>query len=158
MAEGNIHKALKKKALFYLKGKVTDIVANEVKFRNIRCIADAVGINLKRKEVRIVEVKATRADYFRDTKLFDEQTTYHKHAHYVYIMTPCGLIEPDELPSGYGLLWVDDDGEITVAKNPVKNKGALKTRFETTLKRTVRRLTNALLYEEEQAEPMKVSQ
>lgn len=149
MAEGAVHKELKKHALFYLKDKVVDIVANEVKFRNIRCIADAVGINLKRKEIRIIEVKATREDYFRDTKLFDEKTSYHKHAHYVYIMTPHALIAPGELPEGYGLLWVHNNGVIEVAKKPTKNKEPLKTRYETTLKRAVRRLSNALLYKKE---------
>lgn len=149
MAEGLVHKELKQVALFYLKKQVVDIVANEVKFHNIRCIADAVGINLKRKEIRIIEAKATREDYFRDVKLFDEKTTYFKHAHYVYIMTPENLIEPHELPPGYGLLWVNQDKEVSVAKKPTKNKETLKTRFETTLKRTVRRLSNALLYQKE---------
>ena len=53
----------------WLKEKVTDIVAREVKYKNIRSVADAVGINIKRKEVRIIEVKATKADYIRDEKL-----------------------------------------------------------------------------------------
>lgn len=146
MAESKTHQRLKTCALHYLKDKVVDIVANEVKFRNIRCIADAVGLNLKRKEVRIIEVKASRADFLRDTKLFQEKTSYFHHAHYVYLMTPTGLIQPEEVPFGYGLLWVDENDVVTVAKKPIKNKEKLRTRFETILKRSVRRLSNQLLY------------
>ena len=146
MAEGSIHKQLKKQAVLFLKEKVIDIVADEVKFKNIRCIADAVGINLKRKEIRIVECKATREDFFRDKKLFCEKTTYHKHAHYVYILCPEALISPEEVPEGYGLLY-SNINDITVVKRPAKNKEVLKTRFDTTMKRTVRRLTNAYVYQ-----------
>ena len=106
MTESILHKHLKKQALFYLKEKVVDIVANEVKFKNINCIADAVGINLRRKEIRIVEAKATREDFFRDKKLFDERTSYVHHAHYAYVICPVELIFPHEVPKGYGLLWV----------------------------------------------------
>jgi len=145
MAEGNIHKNLKKYARHYLKDKVTDIVANEVKFKNNRCIADTVGINLKRKEVRIIEAKATREDFFRDKKLFDEHS-YFFHAHYSYIICPQNLIFPEETPQGYGLLWLDDENKVNVVKKPLKNDGKLHTRFDTILKRTVRRLSNELLY------------
>jgi len=146
MAEGALHKELKKQALFFLKGKVIDIVANEVKFRNIHCIADAVGINLKRKEIRIIEAKATRNDYFRDQKLFKQQTSYFHHAHYSYILCPEELIHIHEIPFGYGLLWMNAQNEIQVKKNPLKNTEKLKTTFQTTLKRSVRRLSNDLLY------------
>lgn len=147
MAESFMHKELKKYGMFYLKDKVIDIVAKEVKFRNIRCIADVVGVNLKRKEVRVIEVKVTREDYFRDTKLFDEKTSYFNHAHYSYLLTPKNLIQVNELPDGYGLLWLNENNEIEVVKKPIKNKEKLKTRFETTLKRSVRRLSNELLYQ-----------
>ena len=147
MAESVMHKQLKKQALFYLKDKVVDIVANEVKFRNIGCVADAVGINLKRKEIRIVEAKATREDFFRDKKLFEEKTSYAFHGHYAYIICPSELIRATEVPKNYGLLWLNEQGEVLVMKNPVKNTGILRTRFDTTLKRSVRRLSNTLLYE-----------
>ena len=55
MAEGEMHAHLKKLGLEWLKKKVTDLAANECKFRNLRSIADVVGINLKREEVRVIE-------------------------------------------------------------------------------------------------------
>lgn len=149
MAEGHVHKALKRLALHWLKERVVDLVANEVKFKNTKSIADAVGINLKRKEIRIIEVKATKEDFKRDHKLFDEQNTYYNHAHYSYLMCPEGIIKKEEVPEGYGLLWVDDYDGIKLVKRPNKNNNKLKTTFQTTLKRTARSLTNTHLFHEE---------
>ena len=70
MAESDVHKRLKVVACAFLKKSCVDIVSTETKFRNIKSIADACGINLKRKEVRVVEVKASLKDYKRDSKLF----------------------------------------------------------------------------------------
>lgn len=152
MAEGDVHRHLKKIALHFLKSKVIDLVCNEVDFVNSYSIADAVGLNFKRKEVRVVEVKATKGDFVRDKKLFDEKTSYFYHAHYSYIMCPVGVIKPEEVPYGYGLLWVDDHDQVETVKNPIKNKARLKTLFETTMKRTAKQLTNQMLYKDENQE------
>jgi len=130
--EGIVHAHLKIIAVNYLKTKVTDLVATEVKFINAYSIADAVGLNLKRREVRVIEVKATNADFIRDKKLFGAKTSYFVHAHYSYIMCPTGVIKPTDLPHGYGLLYVNDRDEIEIAKKPLKNTGRLKTLFDTT--------------------------
>lgn len=152
MAEGSTHKHLKKLALYWLKPLVVDLVANEVEFSNAYSIADCVGLNLKRKEVRVIEVKATKGDFIRDKKLFGEKTSYFYHAHYSYIMCPLEVIQPEEIPHGYGLLWVDEYDNISVIKKPIKNTARLKTLFDTTLKRTCRSLTNTFLYYEENKE------
>ena len=69
MAEGEIHKKLKAIAMMFGKKLVTDLVAREVKFKNIKSVADVVAINIKREEIRIFEAKATKADFLRDKKL-----------------------------------------------------------------------------------------
>lgn len=152
MAEGEVHAHLKKLGLSFLKEKVTDLVCTEVDFNNSWSIADCVGLNFKRKEVRVIEVKATKGDYKRDTKLFGEKTSYFYHAHYSYIMCPTNVIQPDELPHGYGLLWVDENDRIEVVKKPIKNTARLKTLFDTTLKKACRALTNQMLFKEENKE------
>lgn len=149
MAESETHKHLKRLALHWLKAKVTDLVANEVEFNNAWSIADAVGLNLKRREVRVIEVKASLGDFKRDTKLFGAKTSYFYHAHYSYIMCPTDVIKPEELPHGYGLLWVDAYDNIEIIKKPIKNTARLKTLFDTTLRRTARSLTNTHLFHEE---------
>jgi hypothetical protein len=152
MAEGEVHKHLKQVALLFLKSKVTDIVAPEVEFNNAWSVADAVGLNFKRREVRVVEVKATKGDFTRDKKLFGEKTSYFGHAHYSYIMCPREVIQANELPHGYGLLWVDEHDNVEMIKKPIKNTARLKTLFDTTMKRTARALTNTYLYYEQNKE------
>lgn len=145
--ESQTHQELKELALYWLKGKVTDLVSNEVKLyvRRKKLIADAVGINLKKKEIRIIEVKVSKADLKRDVLLYDDRFAYNKIGHYAYIMSPIGVLDPEDIPTGYGHLEVHENGEIIVVKNPKKNNVTC-LRFDTVLKRTIRALTNAYLY------------
>lgn len=145
MAESDTHKRLKIVASAFLKKNCVDIVSTETKFRNIRSIADACGINLKRKEVRVVEVKASLKDYKRDSKLFKLEKSYFPHCNYFYIMCPTGVIPREEVLKEFGLLYVDENNIITVVQKPTKNK-KLKTRFETTLKNSCRSITNDLVF------------
>jgi len=150
--EGEVHKHLKEVALKFLKEKVTDMVAIEVPFGNAWSVADAVGINFKREEVRVVECKATKGDFLRDKKLSGNKTSYFYHAHYSYIMCPTDIISESEVPYGYGLLYVNEKDEIQVIKKPLKNTQRLKTLFKTTMKNTAKTLTNTMLYHKENSE------
>ena len=145
MAEGDVHKRLKIVASAFLKKNCVDVVSTECKFRNLRSIADACGINLKRKEVRIIEVKASWKDYIRDTKLFKLQKSYFPHCNYFYIMCPTDVIPKDKVLKEFGLLYVDENNIISVIQRPTKNK-KLKTRFETTLRNACRSITNDLVF------------
>src|SRR3712207_2612657 len=118
----------------------------EVKYYNLKSIADAVGINLKKQEIRIIEVKATKKDFLRDKKLFNINQSYYMHCHYFYILCPENEIQLDEIPKQYGVLWANSKNEIIVKRKPTKYKGKLKTRFETSLKRTIRSATNTLVF------------
>lgn len=149
MAEGEVHKHLKEVAINWLKTKVTDLIATEVDFKNAYSIADAVGINLKRREVRVIECKATKGDFIRDTKLGGSKTSYCLHSHYAYIMCPVNVLGINEIPPGYGLLYVDEYDNVEMVKKPVKNTGRLKTMFDTTLRNTCRALTNTYLFHQQ---------
>lgn len=144
-----MHKRLKQVALKYLKEKITDLVCTEVPFGNAYSVADAVGINFKREEVRVIECKSTKQDFIRDKKLFGQKTSYFYHAHYAYIMCPTNIIQPEEVPYGYGLLWVDEHDNVTMARKPLKNSARLKTLFKTTMRKTAKCLTNMTLYHQE---------
>lgn len=148
MAEGVVHKKLKVVAMRFIKEKCTDLVAREVKYKNMRSIADVVGINMKRKEIRIVEAKASKADYIRDKKLLNLDYSYYKHCNYFYIICPKHVLELDDVPKEYGLLWVDfdDNDKIIIKRNPKKYTGRLKTMFSTSLKNTIKAITNDLLF------------
>ncbi|MDT8861562.1 hypothetical protein N0O92_15190 [Alkalihalobacillus sp. MEB130] len=146
--ESKIHKHLKTQSLYWLKEKMTDLCANEVKLfvHRKRFKADALGINLKRKEARIIEVKATRSDFLRDDVLHSDYG-YHQIADYAYLLTPVDLLTIEEIPKGYGLLEMDEYDNITVKKKPVRNPKPLLT-LETLIKRTGRAATNAVLFQE----------
>lgn len=144
--ESETHKRLKRIGMYWLKTKVTDLVCVEAKYRNLHSIADVAGINLKREEVRIMECKATMQDFKRDKKLFDIDKSYYKHCHYFYIMCPENIIQINDIPKEYGLLWVNDKDEVIVKQSPIKYKGRLKTMYKTSLKNISRAITNTLLY------------
>jgi len=143
--ESATHKRLKLVACAFLKKCCVDVVSTETRFRNLRSIADACGINLKRKEVRVVEAKATWEDYRRDRKLFNVDKSYYPHCNYFYIICPTGVIPKDKVCKEYGLLYVDEENNIEVIQKPIKNR-KLKTRFETTLKNSCRSITNDLMF------------
>ena len=146
--ESSLHEHVKRQALYWLKEKMTDLCANEVKLfvRRKKLKADALGINIKRKESRIIEVKISRSDYLRDEVLFSSNG-YHAICDYAYIITPVGLLSIEELPKGYGLLEIDDFDTITVRKKPVRNPNPLLT-LDTLIKRTGRAATNAVLFQQ----------
>ncbi|SDY95010.1 hypothetical protein SAMN05421736_104296 [Evansella caseinilytica] len=146
--ESSLHEHLKRQALYWLKAKMTDLCANEVQLyiRRKKIIADALGINMTRKEARIIEVKVSRSDFLRDDVLAAPHG-YHQLADYAYLMTPVGLISPEELPKGYGLLEIDEYDTIRVKRNPVRNRKPRLT-LDTLIKRTGRAATNAVLFKE----------
>ena len=147
MAEGEIHKKLKVIAMKQGKELCTDLVAREVKYKNMKSIADVVSINIKRKEVRIFEAKATKADYLRDKKLINIDEIYYKHSNYFYIICPKNIIMPEDICKEYGLIWVDlDTLEIEIKQKPKKYTGRLKTMFNTSLKNVLKAVTNDLLF------------
>ena len=147
--ESQTHKHLKRVALLWLKGKVTDITAPEVKLfvKRKKLLADAVGLNVKRKEVRFIEVKTSKQDLKRDELLFDHHFSYAKLGNYAYIMSPMEVLNAEDIPAGYGWLEVDDNDEVFVRKNPVKNN-KLGMQWDTILKRAGRAITNTFLFTE----------
>lgn len=79
-----------------------------------------------------VEVKVTRADFFRDTE--DKRRPWRDHTHRFYYLTPTGLVQPDEVPLGCGLWeadWYDTQagertyGVVTSRKRAVANAAPL---------------------------------
>ncbi len=63
----------------------------------------------------LIECKATRADFLRDRKKFFRQHQEQGMGHERYYLAPRGLIEPDELPTRWGLLVVGDTGKVRKA-------------------------------------------
>lgn len=68
---------------------------------------DVVAFNLwGARGYRIVgfEVKVSRGDWLRELAAFEKSAGWHAVVDAFYVVTPGGLVRPDELPAGWGLL------------------------------------------------------
>lgn len=54
----------------------------------------------------VIECKASRSDFFSDKKKSFRQYPEQGMGYKRFYMTPVGLLEPDEIPNGWGLLEV----------------------------------------------------
>lgn len=66
----------------------------------------------------MIEVKVSRSDFLNDKKKFSRQPQNIIHAigNYRYYLCPKGIINIEDLPESWGLLWYDD-GVIYSVKN-----------------------------------------
>lgn len=58
----------------------------------------------------VVEVKVSRSDYLADRK--KPHRIEGGLGNWRYFMCPEGMIQPDELPEGWGLLWINKRGHV----------------------------------------------
>ena len=64
------------------------------------------------------EVKVSKRDFDQDEK-WEE---YRKSVHYLYFVCPWGLIKPEEVASGVGLMYLTNTGtRLVTKKKPVRN-------------------------------------
>jgi hypothetical protein len=68
-----------------------------------------------------VEIKVSRADFFRDTEA--KRSAWMRHTDKFVYLVPKGLIKLEEVPDGCGL-WEYENGKITSVKNAKTNKEA----------------------------------
>ena len=79
--------------------------------------AVAVGVIRGRKRVAVFESKTSRADFKADQKKWHRKPGRGMWSQDVsdhWYVAPSGLIEPDELPDGWGLLVADENGRVSV--------------------------------------------
>ena len=145
--ETDRHKWLKRLALEFLKTKGCNVVCKEVPVGKLN--ADALGLNMKRKEIRIVECKQDINDFRKGKIKLNQNTGYIQYCHYLYIICPEGLIKPTDVDINIGLIYAKADDSLEVIKKPIKNTSRLKSYFETILKNTVHRLSNEVFYQDE---------
>ena len=72
------------------------------------------GLLVKARQRTAIEVKVTRADYRRESDR--KRAPWVAITHRFVYACPEGLIQPQEVPDGLGLWWVDERGHVTVAK------------------------------------------
>lgn len=69
----------------------------------------------------VVEVKTSRADFLADRSKPHRQPG-KGIGNWRYFLCPEGLIQPDDLPAGWGLLWVNARGHIKNVAGPLTHK------------------------------------
>lgn len=76
-------------------------------------VPDAIGFHLNGNRVDsvVVEVKVSRGDFLSD-KAKPHRAPGLGMGNWRYYLCPEGLIQPEELPAGWGLLWVNSRGHI----------------------------------------------
>lgn len=68
----------------------------------------------------LVEVKISRADFLADRKKFFRQYPEQGMGTQRFYCCPTGLIKPDELPEGWGLVYVNEKGRAKTVFTPYK--------------------------------------
>lgn len=81
-------------------------------------IPDAIGFRANSADSSVVvEVKVSRADFLADHKKPHRSETAGM-GNWRYYMCPEGMIRPEDLPVGWGLLWVNSRGHIKAQAGP----------------------------------------
>lgn len=74
--------------------------------------AMAIRRSWKTPKITAFEVKVSRSDFKADKKW----PGYLEYCHAFYFACPDGLISPDELPEGIGLMWINKHGVANIKK------------------------------------------
>ncbi len=70
-------------------------------------ILDVVGVTPNAQKIKIVECKTSRSDFKSG---FEKLEIYQTFCHHLFVAAPTGMIQPEELPEGVGLLSVSQRG------------------------------------------------
>lgn len=88
------------------------------------CLGFKSGVSL------LIECKASRADFLADKKKRFRINPECGMGDWRFFMCPTGLIKPEELPKGWGLLWVEGGRVKKVAGIPTNAELYSKRPFE----------------------------
>lgn len=78
------------------------------------------GLLLHSRQWTALEIKVSRADFFRDT--MEKRRVWMEHTHRFVYVTPPGLIQLSEVPEHCGLWEVDNNRRVKVMKRAQINK------------------------------------
>jgi RNA polymerase-binding transcription factor DksA len=82
-----------------------------------RLVADQPTLRGPMGQFVAIEAKTTRKDFAAEVRNPEKSAPWRKAGAYYYA-TPAALVHPWEVERDSGLLWVHDDGRITVEKDP----------------------------------------
>lgn len=94
------------------------VAFREVKTVSTCEIADAIGFQSSGVSF-LVECKISRSDFLGDRKKYFRQYPELGMGTYRYYLCPKGMIQVKDLPKGWGLIWVDDEGKAKKIYYPI---------------------------------------
>lgn len=109
---GITHENLVKHGLAWLKRRKCVLILTEM-VGGARESPDVFGVNSNGTTV-LIECKATRSDFLSDAKKIVRQRPNMGIGMERFYLAPKGLLNPDELPAGWGLL--ESDGKKAVCR------------------------------------------
>lgn len=102
-------------------------------------VPDVLGFNCWSSVM--IEVKCSRKDFIRD-----QRKRHKKHSEgageFKFYCCPERLLTPMQMPDGYGLLWIDDKGKISIMKEAKRHKNADMRTERSMLLSYIRRMKN----------------
>ncbi|MHB2020462.1 MAG: hypothetical protein ACYCW6_26300, partial [Candidatus Xenobia bacterium] len=94
------------------------------------------------EHLHVVEAKTSRSDYLADESL----RHYTRVADVCWLICPRGLLRPDELPDGWGLLYADEQTcEIAKRAPRLKPTRPLHAHWDALLRACSRKLSRGYL-------------
>ncbi len=82
---------------------------------------DAIGFANHGHTSILIECKTSRADFRKDTNKWHRQREGYGMGSYRFVMAPSGLLLPDEMPAGWGLLSVDGR-RVTIERDAIERR------------------------------------
>lgn len=103
----------------------------EIDYERWQCVRPDVfsifpSLNLKGANPCVHEVKVSRSDFLSDIAKPEKREAYAAMSEAVYYVAPEGMIAPNEIPAGFGLLVERKEGEFVLLKRPRKRKVELQ--------------------------------
>ena len=106
--------------------------ANRIDYEHFQYVRPDVfsiepSLKFERANPCVQEVNVSRADFLSDLVKPEKREAYACMAEAVYFVAPEGLIQPNEVPDGFGLLVECADGSFKLLKRPKKRKVELQS-------------------------------
>lgn len=111
--------------------------------------ADAVAVGLWKShghKIEGFEIKVSRADFLNELKQPEKSQPVFRYCNLWWLVTPKGLVQPDELPESWGLLELQDSGTLRERVKPGRlSPDAVSVGFFASLMRRATEADHALV-------------
>lgn len=103
------------------------VIVPDIDYERWQCVRPDVysilpSLNLKGANPCVHEIKVSRSDFLNDISKPEKREAYAAMAEAVYYVAPEGIINPIDIPQGFGLIVEKSIGQFSLIKRPRKRK------------------------------------